>query len=466
MSHEPAGSGRSYRVHRIEPYLPFFNRADYGFRDQKFNKAWLLNSQEKSGKPQQQECGGRNYKVRKVPAKSPGEISYGKFNDGKSVQRRFTVDYAVYTDYQAVQICQNVVTFVAAEFGGPQQRKIRYCGSIQTTQFPQFSPAEIVSFSGSHLFRNFVQLVPFSFAFLYKVVYIQFGFLGCLVFRPFSGRQFPNIISRRGSAVKKNVKTITIETPEHLELELQLAGIGARFIAFLIDRLIQIGAILGIMFFVTVLLFFAGQISQFVEFLGRADKRIGQWLIALGFIFYGLITIGYFVIFEYFWSGTTPGKRSQEIRVIRKDGRPLSIFDSAIRNILRFVDILADVYPIGFIVMFLDSKNRRLGDLVAGTIVISERGGNSPEIRQFSADESLLAPELKSAAARMTSDDYRVISKFLSRRKELDPDERSMLASKIAQRIMNGIDANEIKTDPEKFLEVMETLYKQRTRIL
>jgi uncharacterized RDD family membrane protein YckC len=266
--------------------------------------------------------------------------------------------------------------------------------------------------------------------------------------------------------VKKNVKTVTIETPEHLELQFQLAGIGVRFIAFLIDKFIQWGAILGIILVFSLLLFFAGQMAPFVEFLIKAKKAFGLWLLAVALLLYGIVTIGYFIIFEYFWSGSTPGKRSQEIRVIRKDGRPISFFDAAVRNILRFVDILGDVYPIGLVVMFVDSQNRRLGDFAAGTIVISEREATSPALIEVSRNASSLDPELRTAVSGMTGDDYRIVSKFLSRRTELDPEHRQRLASEISERILKKSAQQGIGADPEDFLETAEILYRERTRIL
>jgi uncharacterized RDD family membrane protein YckC len=266
--------------------------------------------------------------------------------------------------------------------------------------------------------------------------------------------------------VKKNVRTVTIETPEHLELQFQLAGIGVRFIAFLIDKFIQWGAILGLMLIVSLLLFFTGQTAPILEFLAKAKKSLGQWLLAVGILLYGIVTIGYFIIFEYFWTGSTPGKRSQEIRVIRKDGRPISFFDAAVRNILRFVDILGDVYPLGLVVMFLDSQNRRLGDFAAGTIVISEREATSPALMEVPRNASSLDPELKTAVSGMTADDYRIVSKFLSRRDELEPEHRQRLASEISQRLLKKTAQQGIGADPEDFLETAEILYRERTRIL
>jgi uncharacterized RDD family membrane protein YckC len=178
--------------------------------------------------------------------------------------------------------------------------------------------------------------------------------------------------------VNRNFQTVTIETPEHFELQFQLAGIGVRFLAYLVDRLIQFSTILGLIFVVTMLFSMAGLISQVTDFFIFLERLLGQWIIALAILLYGIISIGYFILFEYLWSGATPGKKFQEIRVIRNDGRPLTFLDAAIRNILRFVDLLGDFYPLGLLVMFLDSKSRRLGDMAAGTLVVMEKTVTEP----------------------------------------------------------------------------------------
>lgn len=181
---------------------------------------------------------------------------------------------------------------------------------------------------------------------------------------------------------------------------------------------------------------------------------------------YGIVFLGYFMLFEYFWSGSTPGKRWQRIRVIRKDGRPISFLDSAIRNLLRFVDILAGVYPVGLIVMFLDSWTRRLGDLAAGTLVVIDERQDRPALGG-AGSEGPSDPELRRVVMQMTADDYQLIVRFLSRRASLEPPVRSKLAGKIVQRIFKEshyIQAG--KPDLEALLETAAKAYREKTRIL
>ena len=162
--------------------------------------------------------------------------------------------------------------------------------------------------------------------------------------------------------MKKNTDVVTIETPEHMQLELQLAGIGTRSIAFILDRLLQYGLVFAIITFPLLVIALMGDILAFHDWVDGLRRSLGLWILAIVALIYGVIMIGYFILFEYLWSGSTPGKRTQKIRVVRTDGRPITLVDSAVRNILRFADLFAEVYPLGLAVMFLDSKNRRLGD--------------------------------------------------------------------------------------------------------
>jgi uncharacterized RDD family membrane protein YckC len=266
--------------------------------------------------------------------------------------------------------------------------------------------------------------------------------------------------------VNRNFRTVTIETPEHFELQFQLAGIGVRFLAFLVDRLIQAGAILGLLFVVTLFLSMSGVIAEVTDFFVAAGKYIGQWVIAFAIVLYGVISIGYFILFEYLWSGATPGKRFQEIRVIRKDGRPLTFLDAAIRNILRFVDLLGDVYPLGLLVMFLDSKSRRLGDMAAGTLVVMETTVREPFVPRKPKRVTEADPQLRDVVSCMTPEDYRLIAKFLARRNELDSEYRSKLVREILDSILDKAPHSITTTsEPERLMEKLQALYMERTRI-
>ena len=275
------------------------------------------------------------------------------------------------------------------------------------------------------------------------------------------------MISRRVTAVKQNPQTVTIETPEHVELQFLLAGIGTRFLAYLVDRTIQIGLIAWVLLAVLVVFGVMGTIEPIVELVERLSGALGQWLIALAILVYGVITIGYFILFEYLWSGRTPGKRSQQIRVMRNDGRPVSFLDAALRNILRFVDIVGSVYPVGLAFMFLDSRNRRLGDFAGGTLVVVERKDIEAPVPRAEAQAKELDPELSRIAAHMTPQDYLLVSKFLSRRQGLYKESREEVARAIGNRIFRiaGKDSDRI-SDVEAVLEDLENVYRNRVRIL
>src|SRR5258707_2968879 len=87
----------------------------------------------------------------------------------------------------------------------------------------------------------------------------------------------------------------------------------------------------------------------------------------------------YFAFFEWIWSGQTPGKRWLKLRVIREDGRPITFFEAAVRNLLRSFDMMpAPFYSIGLISVFSSTRDQRVGDMVAGTVVVREREAEAP----------------------------------------------------------------------------------------
>src|SRR4029079_902185 len=101
-----------------------------------------------------------------------------------------------------------------------------------------------------------------------------------------------------------------------------------------------------------------GGMSTFVRVAAIAGLFFFQWV--------------YWTASEVFWRGQTPGKRLMKIRIVRSDGSPVTLFESAVRNLLRLVDFLPAFYGIGIIAMLLDPRHRRLGDLAAGTLALRE----------------------------------------------------------------------------------------------
>jgi uncharacterized RDD family membrane protein YckC len=229
-------------------------------------------------------------------------------------------------------------------------------------------------------------------------------------------------------------QTITVSTPDHIELEFQLAGIGSRFAAVALDHIIQFAFWLLLMFASTLL-----SADGFVEF----D--------ALLTVVVFLLIFAYFLFFEWLWGGQTPGKKITGLRVMYEDGRPVDFAGSAIRNILRLADVLPVVYGLGLTAMFISPKLQRLGDMAASTIVVIER----PIRRNAAVAERPTIGVGPPTGFGLTRDDREAAIRFLERRAELEHQLRRELAIKISRRIAERahIDVESALQNPEAFLE-------------
>lgn len=161
------------------------------------------------------------------------------------------------------------------------------------------------------------------------------------------------------------MKKIKITTPENIDIEYTLADLGSRTAASIIDMTVQ-GLLLIIMFVaILVLVYFA---PDFWE------KYYG-WVTAAAIFIFALISYGYYILMELSMNGQTLGKKVLKLRAIRRNGEPVTLQHSALRNLFRvFIDMLG----IGIIMMFFTKEHRRLGDYAASTIVILEANKERP----------------------------------------------------------------------------------------
>ncbi|HEV7844503.1 MAG TPA: RDD family protein, partial [Pyrinomonadaceae bacterium] len=175
-----------------------------------------------------------------------------------------------------------------------------------------------------------------------------------------------------------NEETLVIETPERVPLHFALASIGNRFLACAIDHGLQL-FLMGLM----VLAFYF--IADFVD-LFSAVRDAPKWVYAIMVLVLFLIWTSYFIFFEWLWNGQTPGKRWLKLRVIREDGRPITFWEAMVRNLLRFFDIMPiPFYSIGLICVFISNRDQRVGDMVAGSVVVREREAEAPTFDQVFA---------------------------------------------------------------------------------
>jgi uncharacterized RDD family membrane protein YckC len=171
----------------------------------------------------------------------------------------------------------------------------------------------------------------------------------------------------------EDYEVLTVETPENLELRLPLAGFGPRFLALFIDTLIS-GLVMGILLVIAVILF---GVSMAPGGGANMEEAMMKFMVLILLISI-LCTLGYFTGFEWAWNGQTPGKRMAGIRVVRQGGLPLAFTDVLLRNLFRLLDMLPSNGFIGLVSFFASRHQQRLGDLVAGTVVIREFTSATP----------------------------------------------------------------------------------------
>lgn len=209
---------------------------------------------------------------------------------------------------------------------------------------------------------------------------------------------------------------LKISTPENVAFSFPVAGIGSRFIAALVDT----AAIIALQ---GVVLVFGGILAG-ILMGGTADllDTLSSWIIGILGLVSFVFLWGYYIFFEMLWNGQSPGKRLAKLRVVRRDGGPISLTESVIRNLVRLVDFLPLIYGLGVIVMFVDGKARRLGDLAAGTLVVRE--ATNRYIPTPAGRFSAAAPEIDGLGQlpleRLSPEDLALVESFLRRRNEMN----------------------------------------------
>lgn len=243
---------------------------------------------------------------------------------------------------------------------------------------------------------------------------------------------------------------VAIPTPEGVEIELTLAGIGSRFIAALIDNVIKGVVLLAVI----IALFGLGALFG----SGGGEPSTGSdWIaVAIFFVFVFLLWFAYDVAFETLAAGRTPGKRWVGLRVVKVSGSPVGFMASAIRNLLRIVDSLPGAYGVGMICVLVTRLNQRLGDMAAGTVVVRDRprpktwGMPSVAVPRPSAE---MTDELSTwDVSSVSPQDLVAIRRFLDRRYGLTPAARAHLAAELAGKLRGKV-AGAPEMPPETFLE-------------
>jgi uncharacterized RDD family membrane protein YckC len=271
---------------------------------------------------------------------------------------------------------------------------------------------------------------------------------------------------------------LIVSTPERVSFDYQVAGLGTRAIAQVLDLLI-VTALLVALFFGGLAL---GAVFQ--------DSLVFDLIWILGSF---AIVFGYFWISEAMWSGQTIGKKAFRLRAVGDRGEPLTFMQAGIRNIVRIVDFLPYGYGVGFIVMFINGKGKRLGDLAAGTLVVKDSDhvwlwqlagarpsdwqpnaapASPPGYPAYPAPPPPLVPQAQAPAApayapasnaeyllrRIDPDLRRFVSSYARRRQQLTLDVRVQLAANMQQSLQRAVPDTFAQYGPLAVLDYLANL--------
>ena len=238
------------------------------------------------------------------------------------------------------------------------------------------------------------------------------------------------------------LRSVDVRTGESVAIRYELAGLGSRFLALVVDMLAQFALAIALL----IVFAFA---SPAVSRMGPlASKNVFGWLLAFAILLFFLIFFGWFIIFETWWSGRTPGKRALGLRVVRDGGFPIDVGAAIIRNLVRIAEAFLGFYAISAVSALVSKENKRLGDFAAGTLVVRDRADAVPDL------DAYLARPARSEIG-LSAEDRLLAERFLARRAALDTTARYRLAARIAERIRPTLSASYAHLTDEDLLEFL-----------
>lgn len=249
---------------------------------------------------------------------------------------------------------------------------------------------------------------------------------------------------------------IDIRTPEQISLKFQLAGLGSRATAFMIDVLIIL--------LIETALSVAG--AYFTHIFSAVSSYMDALLIFIGFVLWWV----YFSLIEFFCSGKTPGKRLAGIRVIQENGQNLTLLSAFIRNLLRIADFLPAMFFLGMLMIFFHPMHKRLGDLASGTIVIHERRRWKSR-KQSSLDKAIARRGINPdritldewSRKKITSKEWQLLKTYLNRPDSLSKGKQDPMTRDVAKILLPILNLPfEKKTDDQLEADLMAVYVQLR----
>ena len=248
-----------------------------------------------------------------------------------------------------------------------------------------------------------------------------------------------------------NAAELRIRTPEGITFAYPLAGPVTRCLAWALDCIIVLALSMGI-----------------ATALGKFAVIAPDLISAMSVLAYFLISVGYGVVFEWYWRGQTVGKKVFRLRVMDANGLRLHFHQVLVRNLVRFADMLPAFYLVGGLACLFSRQAQRLGDLAAGTIVVHHRKHGEPDLDQLlgSKFNSLRTHPHLCARLRQqaSSDEARIALQALARRDEFDSSARIELFAELAAHFKAMADFPHELVEPmpdEQFIRnVVDVLFR------
>jgi uncharacterized RDD family membrane protein YckC len=264
----------------------------------------------------------------------------------------------------------------------------------------------------------------------------------------------------------KKIREIIIETPEKIHFSYHIAEIGTRIAAYLIDEIIQ----MIIVVIIVISLILSGYSIQ-----THVKEGLTNITAAFLMIMVFLLRWFYFVLFEAIMEGQSPGKKLMRIRVIRDNGDSLDFETIILRNFLRVIDGFPVIPFTGGFIALIDFQNRRLGDIIADTIVVTEIQYNltipdfqvrfihtlqSDEVACATDEQRLSEDKIAYATVkhRLNENELYILRRFLNEYHKLPEMKQQEIAAELANQVSKRLGIEETITDSFLFLE---RIYKQ-----
>ncbi len=254
----------------------------------------------------------------------------------------------------------------------------------------------------------------------------------------------------------EKLNSLVIQTPEGVNFSLPVASPVIRCLALLLD-----------VFFISAL---SSTIVKFISLLSILNHDL---VTAVMIILYFIISIGYGIAMEWFWNGQSIGKKVFKLKVVDEEGLRLQFSQIVIRNLLRFVDSLPALYLIGGVTSIFNSKYQRIGDIVAGTVVMRIIKISEPDLDQLSPikfnslkEQPVVCSKIhKHVSPREAS----IALNALVRRREIEPDERVVLFKELANHFLKTLpftkEVAETISDEQYIRNIVDILYSTQKRI-